>query len=204
MTDASLTIYKTRNIGEIEGLDEIITSLQSKTPISIDQLKVPAVVGELAGIATDILLSDPLQAIITAVEVGGLLWGIVQLAKRAGKHIRIGKGIARPILLSKAHEEIKNQHPSEQIDFETIKVWGPMAAEPMEGNITECYKSWDEATDPIGYFMGIIIPRPRNRAKTLWYLLGAGGELCGSWATQTFIDRLPDFIKPNIKQTEQT
>jgi len=201
-TDTILTLYRVPDPSEIKDLNIHIARLDSKVTITVSQEKVPAVVGDLAGIATTILLSDPVQALTTAAEIGALLWGIVKSAKAAGKYLRIGKSLVRPMIAAKASDDISKEYSSKIVNIGNGHVWGPMEAEPKAGSIMNCYDDWDSATSPVAYFMGITFPIPRERVRTLWYLLGAGGKLCGSWETQTLRERVPEFLRPDAKTNE--
>lgn len=194
--ESTLTIYRMGRPEEIEGISASLDLLREKTHIIVTQKKVPAVVGELAGTATEILLSDPVQALKSAVEIGILLWGIIKAAKNMGKYLRIGKGIVVPLLAAKAHEDVLKDGLPEGAYFDEARVWGPMEAEPTGGFAMDCSIEWDGATSPVAYFMGIAIARPKQRVRMFWYLLGAGGNVCASWTTQTLRERVPEFIRP--------
>lgn len=190
--DAVLTLYRVRTLDDIDGLKEDIAELESKVKISISQCKVPAFVGELAGTAMDILVSEPVKALLAAAGVGRILWSIVRRVKNAGKSLRIGKELVRLMLAAKVCDEV-----SLETGLDDCRVWGPMEAEPLSGIIADSLDDWDGATSPVAYFMCIVVPVPRKRVRTLWYLLGSGGVLYGSWKTQTLRERVPEFLRPD-------
>jgi hypothetical protein len=195
MKDNVLTIYQLDDLNALPEIKDEMLKLQKLITIEVKQRHVPAVVGELAGMATKILLSDPMQAFATAVEIGGILWAIILSAKKAGKSLRIGKGMVKALLLSKLKDETSIGNQTEKLEFEEAFVWGPMETDPVSGFANELSKGWDGATCPIGYFMAVVIPRDRDRIRTFWYLLSASGEVSSSWTTQTMADRVPDFLK---------
>lgn len=195
----SITIYRTENLKDIPGLEECLTELGKLSDVEHRKRHVPAVVGELTGVATEILLSNPVQLTLTTIAIGQLFWKIVELAKAAGKSIRIGKPVAKAIISAKAVEDATRKFSYESIDVEKLVVYGPMETDPESGFAMELEKSWDEGTSPIGYFVGVVFPRPRDRVRTAWYLISAGGEICASWSTQTLSERMPDFLNPNKK-----
>jgi hypothetical protein len=194
--DALLTIYQTATLSEIEGAEDAVHLLENKTSVSLSRSKEPAVLGELAGWAQQMLLSDPAQSGIAAAEIGAILWAIIKAAKRAGKHLRVGKGLVKPLLLAIVGENEESGDTKVSVLSNSV-VWGPMAAEPLGGLALQGTQDWDGATDPLAYFMAIVSPRPRNRVRTVWYLLSSGGQLCGSWVTQTYRERLPEFLRPS-------
>ena len=191
----SLTIYRLRELNEIENLSDRIDELRYQgANVTLMREDIPAVVGELAGIATKILLSTPAQALVNLVAIGNILWDIIKLVKNAGKRMRIGKKLVKPLIVAKAMESIESQLENATERINRAKVFGPMEAEPEAGAVKICYESWDQAMDPVAYFMALALPIPRGRVKTLWYLLCAGGDLVASWQTQTFSERVLDFF----------
>jgi hypothetical protein len=195
MKDNVITIYQLEDIHDLPEIEDEISKLQRLADVSVSQRPIPAVVGDLAGIATKILLSEPVQAFTTAVEIGGILWAIILGAKRAGKSIRVGKGMVRPLLLSKLKSQTSNDYQTDNLDLEESFVWGPMETDPISGFAEDLNKGWDGATCPICYFMAVVVPRDRDRIRTFWYLLSASGEVVSAWTTQTMAERVPDFLK---------
>ncbi len=192
---SSLTLYQVENMDDIAGLEEAISELNKIAEIKVEQIEVSAVVGELAGVATDIILSVPVQLTLGTYTIGHLLWEIITLMKNAGKYLRVGKDAAKAIIAYHAGNDIKKEHTSENIEFENSRIYGPMEADPRFGVSMSCLEGYDQATSPIAYFVGVVMDRPNQRSKTLWYLLGSGGNLCSSWSTQTFTENLPNFMK---------
>mgnify|MGYP000672149023 CR=1 FL=1 len=195
----SLTIYRLRELNEIENLSDRIDELRYQgADVTLMKEYIPPFVGELTGIATKILLSTSAQALVNLVAIGKILWDIIKLVKNAGKRMRIGKKLVKPLIVAKAMENIESQLEN-ATEINRAKVFGPMEAEPEAGAVKICYESWDQAMDPVAYFMALALPIPRGRVRTLWYLLCAGGDLVASWRTQTFSERVPDFLRPNDK-----
>lgn len=193
---ASLLLYQVNDPKHVPGLVEALEELRAYTKAEIRPRQLPAVSGELAGYAIDILISEPVQALTNLAALGAILWKIIDLAKKAGKRIFIGKGSAKLLVAARAKDDLVNDSPSEEVSFESFRVWGPMEAELKDGPIIECVKQYDEAVGPVAYLTAIAIARPRNRVRTTWYLLGAEGRVCGSWTTQTLADRVPEFLRP--------
>lgn len=71
--------------------------------------------------------------------------------------------------------------------------------ELIDGPAAECIEEYAEALGPVGYFMAIAVARPNNRVRTIYYLLGGGGKLCASWATQTYTEKVPEFLRPGAQ-----
>lgn len=196
----SLVIYELENTDDIKGLNECIESLREMQEIKVEHKHVPAVVGELAGIATEILLSDTVQITLTSIGIGQLLWKTVGLIKSAGKKLSIGANVARLIALFKASEDENNDFHKESLDFNKVVVYGPMCAE-VNSELSQSYDKTEEDDEcfPGAFFIGIVFPRPRNRVKTIWFLFRESGTIITSWSTQTFFERMPDFLNPNKK-----
>ena len=194
-SDCVLTIYRLRDVSEITGLSDSLDQLRSQTEVRLAKEHVPAVAGELVGIATEILLSPSVQALTTAAELGALLWGSIKCVKVAGKYLRIGKGLVRFLLAAKAREELETEGEAGAAGLADGVVWGPMETEPLSGFALECGFDRD-GQSPTAYFMAIAVSRPKQRVRTIYYLLGADGEVCASWSTQTLRDRVPEFLRP--------
>ena len=71
-----------------------------------------------------------------------------------------------------------------------------MDADIIDGPMAGCIESHQEALSPKAYFLAIAKSKPRNRIETTYYLLGAGGKVGGTWTTQTFSERVPEFLRP--------
>jgi hypothetical protein len=192
-TENTLIIFRTENIEEIPNLDKLLASLKIVTKIQIQKRHEPAVVGTVAGPVIDVLLSDPIQALTTAAEIGAILWSIIKVAKAAKKHVHFGKDIAKRLILSKINDEIN-------VNIESGRVWGPMEIDPIGGSLFSRFPPLIEELVPYAYLMATVFPIHRKRARTYWYILMANGDILASWATQTFLDRLPDFLKPNVHE----
>ena len=197
---ALLTIYQLEDVQAIEGLKDRIDELGKHISVDVRREHAPAVVGELAGMAVDLLMSPPVQVTLSSIAVGQIIWQIIDLARRAGKKLHIEKPIAKLLVATKAIEAEKETFPNEEIDPKRIVVYGPMDAEPESGFAEQCFELWDSASAPVAHFMAVVFPRPRNRVRTVWYLFSGGGDVCASWSTQTFSERLPDFLNPNKQQ----
>ncbi len=193
---ASLLLYQVADPKIVPGLPEALEELKSHTKVTVRTAEVPAVAGELAGWATEILVSIPVQALVNAATLGVVLWKIIGLIRKAGKKTFLGKEIVLPLLASKAKEDFGEDLLNDEENPDAIRVWGPMEAEMISGPLTECIEEYEEAFGPIAYFMAIAVARPQNRVRTTYYILGAGGKLCGSWTTQTFSERVPEFLRP--------
>jgi len=189
-----ITIFQTKTLDEIPELAEHIKNLEAKTSTEITIIDEPAVLGEFGGRAIDIILSDPIQAAKSAVEIGILLWGIVKIVKAAGKVIQFGKKIARYLLFAKLNADYVDDQGSKEMLLEEAKIWGPMEIDPIGGSLFEQFTPSIEG--PFAFLMAIVIPIQRKRARTFWYIIRTDGEILTSWRTQTFIERLPDFLKP--------
>lgn len=189
-----VTIFRMKKLDEIPGLEEQIKNLQTKTSTEIVVIDEPAVLGEFGGRAIDIILSDPIQAAKSAVEIGILLWGIVKIVKAAGKVIQFGKKIAQYLLFAKLKIDYVDDQSSKEMLLEKAKIWGPMEIDPIGGSLFEQFTPSIEG--PFAFLMAIVIPIQRKRARTFWYIIRTDGDILATWRTQTFIERLPDFLKP--------
>lgn len=189
----SILIHKTGKVGDVEGLLGAIEDLRAHADVRIEQTRVSAVAGELAGVALDILISQPAQAILNAAAFGALLWKVIELLRKAGKKLLISKDLVLPLAASKAKDDLGEDFSANP---ESIKIWGPMAASIEEGSALDCLEEYREALGPLAYFMAIAVLVPNNRVKTTYYLLGAGGKVCATWTTQTLFDRVPEFLRP--------
>lgn len=189
--DSTLTIYRLRDVNEVAGLRASLSPLNTYAQVHLSKGRVPAVAGDLAGILTEILLSPQVQALTTAAELGALLWATIKCVKAAGKYLRIGKGLVKYLLAAKAQEQLGAQDTG----LTAAVVWGPMDVELLSGFALSCGFDRDGQAPP-AYFMAIAVPRPNQRVRTIYYVLGADGEICASWSTQTYRDRLPEFLRP--------
>lgn len=190
----SILIHKTNDVSDIAGLSEAIDEINAFAEVKISTGHVPAVAGGLAGTALEILLSPTTQALLNAAALGALLWKTIELLRKAGKKILISKDLALPLIASKAKAEFGGDFDQ---GGENIRIWGPMVAELTDGPAATCIEEYEEALGPKSYFMAIAMARPNNIIKTTYYLLSAGGKLCGSWTTQTHSERVPEFLRPS-------
>ena len=182
-----MTIYLSRRNGLDPALAEAVSQLEGATEVEITEKHVPAVAGELAGDAIQILLSDPVEAFTTAVEIGALIWGVIKAMRVAGKHLSLGKKEVKAL----AAAEAKEVHDEAQPQGEPV-IWGPMTAQPESGKTAECMSEHSQRM----LLTAIVFPIARARARTYWYLISDEGDVCATWSTQTLRDRLPDFLKP--------
>ena len=180
----AITIYRTRR-SELEAdLEGNVAKLENWDGVKVLHDRQPAVVGELAGEAVQILLSDSVQAFTKLAEIGGLIWATIRALRKAGKHFDIGKTEAKAIAAHNSEKEIEGDAAP------TPVVWGPMRARPESGIPKEHLMQ----ENPGIFFVGVVTPQPNERARTYWYLVSKEGEVCVSWHTQTLRDRLPEFL----------
>lgn len=190
----SIFVHTTNELSEVPGLLDLIEELRVHSDVRIEHTEVRAVAGELAGAALDILISQPVQAILNAAALGTLLWKVIDLLRRGGKKLLISKDLVLPLVVSKTKDDLG-------IDFDgnldSIKIWGPMKASIKDGPVANCLEEYKEALGSLAFFMAIAVSMPNNRVKTIYYLLGAGGKVCGTWTTQTLSERVPEFLRPS-------
>lgn len=195
--EAVLTILKTNSTDQIPGLQENLVELEKLTEVRIKFEYIPSVVGQsLAGEAIKIILSDPIQALKNAAEIGLMIWGILKAVQAVGKKIHLTKKMAAPLLISKVKQDVISEKLYENDLLEKAKIWGPMEIDSIEGPIFKFTSSEIEALVPFALMMAVILPIPGGRSRTYWNILKADGEILGSWTTQTLTERLPDFLKP--------
>jgi len=192
----SILVHQTKEASSIPGLLEAIKEVKEHSEVQLDYSKTPAVAGELAGTALSILIAQPTQALLNAAALGALLWNVIDILRKAGKKLFITKELAIPLIACRAQDELGSDFSDSP---ESVRIWGPMEAEITDGPFVNCIEEYEEALGPIGYFMAISASKPNNRVKTTYYLLAAGGKLCGSWTTQTFSERVPDFLRPGAR-----
>ena len=190
----SILIHKTNDISDVAGLPETIDEIIAFAEVKTSTGHVPAVAGELAGSALEILLSPTTQGLLNAAALGALLWKTIELLRKAGKKLLISKDLTIPLVACKAKAELGREFEE---NSENVRIWGPMEAEITDGPAATCIEEYEEALGPKAYFVAFSIARRNNRVKTTYYLLGAGGKLCGSWTTQTDSERVPEFLRPS-------
>mgnify|MGYP006305210781 CR=1 FL=1 len=180
----AITIYRTHR-SELEAdLADKILQLENWKGVEVSHERYPAVIGELAGEAVQVLTSDSVQAFTKLVEIGGLVWATIEALRKAGKHFDIGKTEAKAIAAHKTEDELEGD------TVPTPVVWGPMKARPESGIPKEHLLE----ENPGIFFVGVVTPRPNERARTYWYLVSKEGEIIVNWHTQTLRERLPDFL----------
>jgi len=197
-TETVLTIYKADDLESSPDYNAAVADLLAVIKIDIKRKTYPAVLGVNAGDAINFIMSEEVQALKSFAEIGILFWGVLAAVKKCNKVVMVGKRLVKYLLSAIAKNDYEKEDYEHEDRFNSGFVWGPMNAEPVEGFSKECLKSWDGATYPIAYFMGVAFPVGKSRIKTYWYLISAGGEVCASWYTQTFKHRVPDFIRENI------
>jgi hypothetical protein len=189
----SILIFQTKDTDEIPGLSSAINEIRNHHEVTLENDTFSAVIGEFAGDVLDILIAHPTQAFLNAAALGTVLWKIIDLLRKAGKKIMIGKKLVIPLIASKAQDDFVGD---KTLKPDSFKVWGPMEANIIDGPMAGCIENHLEALSPKAYFLAIAKSKPRNRVKTTYYLLGAGGKVGGTWTTQTFSERVPEFLKP--------
>lgn len=188
---AKLTIFCLNEVSEVTGLKDELDKFGALSEINIQKNDFPAAFGELAGQAIQILISDPVQAITTAVTLGDIFYNIIKLIKKSGKRLRIDKELAKLLALSKLSEKKEKQI----YNIEDSVVWGPMLIEPLEGFLLK--ESEDHGYDASGdkaFLIAIAIPKEPRRIRTIWQIISVDGTRLTSWATQTLAERVPDFF----------
>jgi len=193
--NSRITIFLTDNYIDIIGLQEEIDKLRVYTDVNIEKSEYPAALGELAGIATEILLSKPIQTVANAAQVGTLLWTIIKIIKSTGKSIYVSKAISRLLILAKFNDDHNKEIDSKLDKMNDCVEWGPMTVSNTTGVLYECESLKYDAIGPPAYFMAIALPIKNNVTKMVWYIMNNEGEICATWNTQTKTDRLPDFLK---------
>lgn len=188
-----LTIYQLEEIPPHSALASAVDQLHGVANVEQRKAEAFAYVGELAGPAVDLLLRQDVQALATAMEIGGGLWAVVRAAKKLGKKAAASKKLIGWMGLHQAKDDI----PSDPERWEAqVRVWGPMAVADEEGLPGPCLEPWDKATSPVACFMAVAVAQPRKRVRTSWMLLGADGLVCASWRTQTLAERVPEHMRP--------
>lgn len=194
MAEAALLIFQTTRRQAEPDLRDTLTQVEALGG-RIKETRLPAVHGELAGTALQVLLSEPVQAFINAIELGGAFWLAIAAARRVGRKVWVGKPAARVMGAAKVESELLKELRGQRASRSEIVVWGPMHAEPIAG-FKDTYFFQDVAGTATVHLVAFVVPWPNRRARTYWYLISDSGELCASWYTQTLRSRLPDFLKP--------
>ncbi len=193
---ATITIFQTKSLNEIPNAELTIKQINTHS-VEIKNKYESAVIGELAGEAIEIILSKPVQTILSIagiLDLGNRVWELTKSIDKAGRICHVDKEFASALVLAKAIKKYKKMYPEEFNDLhpDNIKTIGIMDASPTSSKLSNiCYKDFDDEGREVVYFMGVVIKRPNSRSLTLWYIIRADGKICSSWETQTFTDRLP-------------
>ena len=190
-----LVIYQTESINDLPEISDIVNELNTKIDIKIQESHIPAFNGSLAGMAIEFLMSDNIQGIKTAIEIGGLFIKLIQDLRKIGKKYRINKRLAKYLALFRVsnNDVIKN---NKTIVNEPV-VWGPMLIEPLS-NVFFQNSFTNMCVDASGeqaYLIAIAFQKEPKRIKTIWSIIDITGETIASWSTQTLEERAPDFFK---------
>ncbi len=191
-----ITIYQTDDISEVKGLGEAVAELNTISKVKIESEHIPAV-SDYFGKAINLILSEPVETILTIYALGEMINKIIKLVKKAEKKITLSKGAVRLLALSKLRE---SDPMVEQIDdIENPVVWGPMLIETFGGELKDIKSSieYDSACGEKAYLIVIAVKKNPNRVRTIWQIIGTDGILLLSWTTQTLADRVPEFLRPH-------
>lgn len=193
-----ILVYRTTREDLEREEDALVRELEAIPAVSVEEVHVPAVVGELAGTAINILTSPEATALATLIQIGTPLCILVQKLRSRKRTVALDKAGARALAAASFNEQITNDPPDHGVDerFAGAKVWGPMEAEPMVGFTDDWFVN-DGASIPHAHFTAIAVPWHRGRVRTYWYLISDAGELCSAWWTQTMRDRVPEFMRPD-------
>lgn len=195
---ASITIFQTESLSEIPKAKTTIKKIRKTHDVDIKKEHESAVIGELAGIATEILMSPIVQTPLTILglmELGKNGWKLIKKVHQTDKVCHIDKEFASALVMAKALKNYQKQYPREYDDLtpDDIKTIGIMDAAPMTKNlINTCFKNFNDEGRDVVYFMGVVIKKPPRRSLTLWYIIRADGKICSAWNTQTLTERLPE------------
>ena len=192
-----ILIYRTTR-DELQPEEEIlIRQLEGVAEVSVEEVEVPAVVGELAGTAMSILTSPEATALANLIQIGTPLWMLMKKLRTRGRPLVVDKAGARAFAAVAFSEQIAQDPPDSGADdvFSRAKLWGPMEAEPLVGFKDDWFVH-DGASIPRTHFTAIAVPWHRERVRTYWYLVSDAGVLCSAWWTQTMRDRVPEFLRP--------
>ena len=174
----ALTIYQTDLADPDEGeLRHHVESLAERFDVEVRHQEQPAVVGEFAGIAAEVLFSQPVELAIRAAEAGALLWALVRAARKAGKRLRIGEKLGALMALSSALD-------ADDRYTDASRVWS-IEIDPHVGSALWdcCYEVWDGATAPIATLIRISVVLDNGSSKTESFILAGGGKICASWTS---------------------
>lgn len=196
----SICIFQTDNLDELSEIQPYLEKLKELEDVRIEYFHQSAVAGELAGMAVEILMSKEVQIALSSVAVGQILWQMLGGLKKLGKKFSITSNTAKLIALFKTSEAIQTDR--EDIDVKDYLVYGPMTAE-LDVDLSVLCANEDTESDEMYFdtcFLAVVFPRPRQRVKTIWYLFQHTGDILASWSTQTYAERMPDFLNPNINK----
>nr|WP_321281176.1 hypothetical protein [uncultured Vibrio sp.] len=194
----SICVYQTDDLDELSEIQPYLNKLKELETVEIEYFHQSAVVGELAGTAVDILMSKEVQITLSTIAVGQILWQLIGTLKSLGKKFSISHNTAKRIALFKTNEAIVSR--GEKSEVSNYLVYGPMTAE-LDIDLSSLCANEDIESDDMYFdtcFLAVVFPRPRERVKTIWYLFQHSGEILASWSTQTYANRMPDFLNPNL------
>ncbi len=194
----SICVYQTDDLDELSEIQPYLNKLKELETVEIEYFHQSAVVGELAGTAVDILMSKEVQITLSTIAVGQVLWQLIGTLKSLGKKFSISHNTAKRIALFKTNEAIVSR--GEKSEVSNYLVYGPMTAE-LDIDLSSLCANEDTESDDMYFdtcFLAVVFPRPRERVKTIWYLFQHSGEILASWSTQTYANRMPDFLNPNL------
>jgi hypothetical protein len=191
-------IYRTTRADLEPDEGALLGELEAISEVSVEEVEVSAVVGDLAGTAMSILTSPEATALATLIQIGTPLWILVRKLRSRNRSVVVDKIGARALAAAAVSDEVRKDPPDRSINeaFGLAKIWGPMEAEPIVGFSADWFVN-DGASIPSAHFTAIAVPWHRNRVRTYWYVISDGGELCSAWWTQTMRERVPDFLRPN-------
>ncbi|HIF9309360.1 TPA: hypothetical protein ACX6RK_001573 [Photobacterium damselae] len=194
----SICVYQTDDLDKLSEIQPYLNKLKELEDVKIEYFHQSAIVGELAGTAADILMSKEVQLTLSTIAVGQVLWQLIGILKKLGKKFSISHNTAKRIALFKTNEAIESC--GEKSDVSNYLVYGPMTAE-LDIELSSLCVNDDTDSDDAYFdtcFLAVVFPRPRDRVKTIWYLFQHSGEILASWSTQTYADRMPEFLNPNL------
>jgi hypothetical protein len=198
-----LTIFQTQSLKEIPKVKKTVKKMKKYYNIKKNKEEIPAVVGEFAGEAINLIMSENFQTALTIlglVELGNKSWELIKNIKISKKHFDFDKNFAYALVLSKALKIYKKVYREEYNTLEPskIKYIGPMEIYTISKKLTKsCYKNFEDEglADSGVYFIGIVIKRPNKRSITYWFIIRNDGKICSSWSSQTLTKTLPKHLQ---------
>ena len=156
---ATITIFQTKSLNEIPNAETAIKQISTHS-VEINNKFEAAVIGELAGEAVEIILSEPVQTILSIagiLDLGNRVWELIRSIDKTGKVCHIDKEFASALVLAKAIKTYKKIYSEEFHDLHpnNIKTIGIMDANPISNKLSNiCYKDFDDEGRGVVYFMG--------------------------------------------------